>query len=112
MADRPSTYTEFWPYYLREHRAPATRAVHYAGSLLALACLAAALVTLNWRFLIAAPLAGYGFAWVAHFGIEHNKPATFGHPLWSLASDYRMLALWLAGRLQPHLDRSFGAAGE
>lgn len=106
MADRPSTYAEFWPYYLGEHRAPATRAVHYAGSLLALACLATALVTLDWRFLIAAPLAGYGFAWVAHFGIEHNRPATFGHPLWSLASDYRMLWLWLAGRLQPHLERS------
>ena len=108
MADRPSTYAEFWPYYLREHRAPATRAVHYAGSILALACLGAALVTLDWRFLIAAPLAGYGFAWVAHFGIEHNKPATFGHPFWSLASDYRMLGLWLMGRLRPHLERSLG----
>jgi len=106
MADRPQTYTEFWPYYLREHRLPATRAVHYAGSLLVLACLGMALVTRDWRWLLAMPLAGYGFAWTAHFGIEHNKPATFGHPFWSLASDYRMLGLWLAGRLQPHLDRS------
>ena len=107
MADRPGTYAEFWPYYLREHRAPATRAVHYAGSLLALACLALAAILGDWRWLLAMPIAGYGFAWFAHFRIEHNKPATFGHPLWSLISDYRMLFLWLGGRLQPHLERSF-----
>jgi hypothetical protein len=110
MADRPRNYAEFWLYYLREHRAPATRAVHYAGSLLAIACLAAALIGGDWRWLIAAMLAGYGFAWAAHFGVERNRPATFQYPLWSLASDYRMLALWLAGRLQPHLERSVGAA--
>jgi hypothetical protein len=106
MADRPQSYAEFWLYYLREHRAPATRVVHYAGSLLTLACLALAIAERDWRFLLAMPFAGYGFAWVAHFGIEHNKPATFGHPFWSLVSDYRMLGLWLAGRLQPHLERS------
>ena len=107
MADRPSTYAEFWPYYLREHRAPATRAVHYTGSLLALACLAAAVALDRW-FLIGVPILGYGFAWAAHFGIEHNRPATFQYPVWSLASDCRMLGLWLTGRLQSHLESSLG----
>jgi hypothetical protein len=78
--------------------------VHYAGSLLAVAALAMAVVTLDWRWLIAAPVIGYAFAWAAHLGIEHNRPATFGHPLWSLASDYRMLGLWMLGRLRRHLD--------
>jgi hypothetical protein len=106
MTERPGTYADFWPYYLRAHRAPTTRAVHYIGSGLALGCLGAAVVSADWLWLAAVPLVGYGFAWVAHFAIEHNKPATFGHPFWSLTSDYRMLALWLCGRLQPHLDRS------
>jgi hypothetical protein len=96
------TYAEFWQVYLRAHSRPETRLLHYAGSVLALAALAIAAVTLDWRWLIAAPLIGYGFAWTAHFGIEGNRPATFGHPLWSLASDYRMLLLWALRR--PFLD--------
>lgn len=99
------TYPEFWLTYLRAHRRPETRAVHYAGSLLALACIALA-ATADWRFAVAAPLVGYAFAWGAHFGIEHNRPATFGHPLWSLGSDFRMLGLALSGQLGPHLRRA------
>jgi len=52
------------------------------------------------------PLIGYAFAWTAHFTIEHNRPETFGHPFWSLFSDYRMLLLALCFRLAPHLRRA------
>jgi hypothetical protein len=100
------TYDQFWLRYLRAHSRSATRALHYAGSALALATLIAGIVTLNWRGLIAAPLIGYAFAWTAHFAIEHNKPETFGHPFWSLFSDYRMLLLAISVRLSPHLQRA------
>ena len=97
-------YTAFWQRYLRAHSRPLTRSIHYLGSLLALASLI--LAVWDWRFLIAAPVIGYGFAWAAHVGVEHNRPETFGHPLWSLFSDFRMLALFLCGQLGPHLRRA------
>ena len=71
-----------------------------ASSLLALACLAAAAVTLDWRWLLAAPLIGYGFAWVAHFFIEKNRQATFKAPLYSLAGDFVMFKDMLTGRVR------------
>jgi len=100
------TYDEFWLRYLRAHAKPQTRALHYCGSLLALLCLVLAIWRLDWRWLIAAPVIGYAFAWGAHFGLEGNRPETFGHPFWSLFSDFRMLALWITGQLGPHLRRS------
>ncbi len=98
------TYAAFWDRYLRAHSRRATRCLHYLGSLLAIVALI--LAVWDWRFLIAAPVIGYGFAWTAHVGVEHNRPETFGHPLWSLFSDFRMLALAASGRLGPHLRRA------
>jgi hypothetical protein len=100
------SYEEFWLRYLRAHGRPLTRTMHYLGSLLALAVLVFALSRGAWGWLVAVPLIGYGFAWAAHLGIEHNRPETFGHPFWSLASDFRMLGLFLSGRLGPHLQRA------
>jgi hypothetical protein len=35
-------------------------------------------------------LIGYAFAWVGHFYFEHNRPATFIYPTYSLMADFRM----------------------
>lgn len=105
MARTITHYRDFWPYYLQEHAKPATRRLHYAGTALTFLFLALAVQSGGWWWL-ALPLAGYGFAWAAHFGVEKNRPATFTYPLWSLLSDYRMFFLWLTGRLAPHLKRA------
>ena len=56
--------------------------------------------------LVGALLAGYGFAWVGHFAIEHNRPATFRYPLWSLRGDLRMYALLWRDRMDAEIERS------
>ncbi|HEV2300285.1 MAG TPA: DUF962 domain-containing protein [Stellaceae bacterium] len=104
------SYDEFWSHYLQAHRDPRTRGMHYVGTLAALLALALGLGR-DWRYVIAAPIAGYAFAWIGHFGFERNKPATFGHPIWSLWSDFRMLGLFLSGQLGGELRRQ-GITGE
>jgi hypothetical protein len=106
MEREPRTFAEFWPYYLRQHSRRRTRALHYLGTTLVIAVALLALLSGRWWWLAAMPVAGYAFAWLGHFAVEHNRPATFTHPLWSLAADFRMWALWLTGRLGHELDRA------
>jgi hypothetical protein len=103
---RITTYREFWPFYLGEHAKPETRAFHFAGTALSTFFLILAAVTLNAWFLLGALVAGYGLAWLAHFFVEKNQPATFKYPLWSLASDYRMTWTWLTGGLGRELEKA------
>jgi hypothetical protein len=106
MADRIISFAEFWPHYLRAHSDPRTRALHYFGTSLGIVLLLGFVITQDWRCLVAAPVAGYAFAWFGHVVFEKNRPATFGHPLWSLFGDFYMLFLWLTNRLAPELLRA------
>lgn len=105
MAPQLRTYEEFWPYYVSEHRKAATRALHFLGTTLVLAAVAAAILRSPW-WLLVAPVAGYGPAWIAHFFVEKNRPATFTYPVWSLRGDFRMYGLILRGRMGPEVDRA------
>ena len=100
------TFGEFWPFYVREHSRPGTRALHAAGTLAGTALLLGLAATGRWRWLPLALVPGYAAAWAGHFLIEHNRPATFKHPLWSLAGDYKMVALMLAGRMDEEVARA------
>ncbi len=79
--------------------------MHYASTLAALGFLGWAVAKADWRWAAAAPVAGYAPAWLAHAVFERNRPATFSHPIRSLAGDFRMLGLFLSGRLGGELHR-------
>jgi hypothetical protein len=106
MSDRIRTYAEFWPFYLREHSRAITRWMHFVGTSVGLGIAAAAIVQGRPSLILAALVSSYGMAWISHFGIEKNRPATFKYPLWSFISDFRMLGLMSAGQLGPHLERA------
>jgi hypothetical protein len=93
------SFAGFWPYYVRAHSKARTRFLHAMGSVLAVVAVVLGLAINLW-ILVAAPLVGYAFAWYAHFFVEGNRPATFGHPFYSLAADYHMLFLMMCGRME------------
>jgi hypothetical protein len=88
--DRYRTFRDFYPFYLTEHVNPVSRRLHVVGTTLVVLSLIIAIVALDWRFAVAAPVIGYGFAWAGHFFFEKNKPATFKYPGFSLMGDFRL----------------------
>jgi hypothetical protein len=99
------SFAEFWPYYVHEHSRPATRAMHFCGTTLALILLIVAAALRAWWWLAAVPVCGYALAWISHMAIEHNRPATFTYPVWSLLADFKMWALMATGRMKSEITR-------
>jgi len=95
-----NSFREFYPFYLGEHQDPTCRRLHFVGTALLLVTLVIAVVTRRWALLPLLPVIAYGFAWVGHFVFEHNRPATFEHPWYSLAGDFMMFRDMLIGRVR------------
>lgn len=101
----PRNFEEFWPFYMGEHRNPLCRAFHYTGTLSGAAIALTGIVTLNPLLIPVGLVAGYGPAWIGHFFIEKNKPASFKYPLWSFMGDWKMVTYFLTGRMGAELER-------
>jgi hypothetical protein len=114
MAGPLKSFAAFWPYYVGQHQSPVCRGLHYLGSTLALLNVAGLVATGQPAFVLAALVSGYGPAWVGHFFVEHNRPATFTYPRWSLMGDFKMYGLFLTGRMGAEVERlragGFGTA--
>ncbi len=106
MAERIQTYSEFYQYYLTEHKNKTSRILHFIGTFLVFVLLVIAIVEgWGWKWILV-PVVGYGFAWIGHAFFEKNKPATFKYPFWSLISDFKLFFEILLGR------RSFDSSKE
>ena len=95
-----SSFHDFYPFYLSEHRNRTSRRLHFIGTALVIAVAASMLATANWWLAPLLPLCGYSFAWAGHFFFEKNKPATFRYPLWSLIGDFVMFRDILVGKIR------------
>jgi len=106
MADQEfRTFEEFWPFYVKEHQKKATRILHFIGTTGAMACVAGGLLTKRRWLLALAPVVGYGPAWVGHFFVEGNRPASFKHPLWSLRADLIMWSKMVRFKMDDEVER-------
>ena len=94
-----TSFKDFYPYYLSEHANPTCRTLHFVGSCLVLGVILYAVLFSAYIALWTIPIIGYGFAWVGHFFYEHNKPATFKYPLYSLMGDWVMFKDILTGKI-------------
>ena len=95
-----SSFSAFYPFYLSQHSDRTCRRLHFVGTSLGLLAILHALSTLNFWWLLAGLVAGYAFAWVGHYFFEHNRPATFSHPLYSFMGDWVMWKEMLTGRIR------------
>ncbi len=103
--ERYTTLKEFWPFYLHEHRYTVNRTLHFIGSTLGLVIFATAIAISKFWLILPAFVSGYAFAWVGHFFIEKNRPATFKYPLKSFISDWRLWYVVLTGRVRGELKK-------
>ncbi|MGB3724648.1 MAG: DUF962 domain-containing protein [Glaciecola sp.] len=94
-----TSFAAFYPYYLSEHQNPTCRLLHFIGSWLVLAVIGYVVFSGALVFLWLVPLIGYGFAWMGHFFYEHNRPATFSYPFYSLMGDWVMFKDILLGNI-------------
>ena len=99
------SFSDFWPYYLAEHAQAVNRIIHVTGTTLAGGFLVYAIISGQYNFLWLVPLIGYGFAWLGHFFVERNRPATFRYPLYSLLGDFKMCALTYMGMMKHELQK-------
>ena len=90
MEKRYTNFKDFYPYYLSEHSHKTTKLLHFIGTSISLYFLFNFFRTFDFVYIILSLLSGYGFAWVSHFFIEKNKPATFKYPFYCFFGDHLM----------------------
>lgn len=98
MEKEYKTFKEFYPYYLSEHKKTGTRISHFIGTSLFFIFFLTAFTENNYWWILASIITAYFFAWIGHFFIERNKPATFKYPWMSLKGDFKLYFQILTGK--------------
>ena len=105
MTKRFKTLDEFWPYYVREHSKPLTRQLHFIGNTNLVIWMVVAASKRSLKYTLFGIFSSYVFAWVGHFLIERNRPATFKYPILSALGDMLMYQKMLMGTMDEEVAR-------
>lgn len=98
-----SNFEEFYVAYMSFHTKPLSNLLHFSGITLLLATVFYVeyfSVSQSWKFTVPAAAIGYALAWIGHFAVEKNKPASFNNPLWSIRAGLRMYIDMLRGKVK------------
>ena len=97
------SFADFYPFYLCEHDLAITKLFHFVAtfnvSVLILMLFNAKAASTKIRILIFVTVQAYGLAWISHFFLEKNKPATFKYPIYSFFGDWMMFKDALMGKV-------------
>ncbi|MCH2652198.1 MAG: DUF962 domain-containing protein [Gammaproteobacteria bacterium] len=91
-------FEEFYPYYIDEHKSKYNKLLHFIGTTIFFIFMIIFISSFEPKYIFYGFLSGYGWAWIGHFFIEKNKPATFYFPLYSLRGDWRMYKEIIQGK--------------
>ena len=99
------TFKEFWPLYLRAHRLPGTRGLHYFATAFGIMAAIEAISTGQPLIFILGIAVSYAIAIAAHWFVEGNQPLVMVNALWGAVADLRMCWLAATGRMGSELER-------
>ena len=100
-----ATFEDFWPYYVRLHRRPATQWMHALATTSCVTLLAAGVASRSPLLIVAAPLADYAIAQISHRIFEKNKTTPWRRQDWHTRAELRMLRLVVTGRMKDEVER-------
>lgn len=106
--ERFRTLSEFWPYYVREHSKSLTRNLHFVGNTNLFLWLLLALIRRSPKLGVFAVVSSYALAWIGHFFVEHNIPATFKYPIMAGMCDMIMYYKMWNGEMDAEVEKYVG----
>lgn len=99
------TLAEFWPYYVSQHANPLNRKLHFWGTHNLLFWLALSVWRRDFKLAVFAVVSSYAFAWIGHFFIEQNRPATLDYPVLSALGELQMYLMTWQGTIDAEIAK-------
>jgi hypothetical protein len=106
VPDDLKTFSDFWPYYVRDHLNWTNQVLHVIGTSISLYLLYYFIHESLWYLIWLPFVTGYTFAWVGHFLFERNRPTTYKYPWFSLRGDIRFWHRFLLGKMPSEIRKA------